>query len=72
VETVDPAGERGTGWAFRSFSADAFIDAMGWALLTYSRYPDAWKAIQRRGMTRDFSWDRAAGGYEAIYAASLP
>lgn len=71
VETVDPQRDRGTGWAFRSFSIDAFIDALGWALLTYTKYPDAWRAIQQRGMAKDFSWDRSAAEYEAVYADAL-
>lgn len=70
VETFDPAEDRGTGWAFHRFDADAFIEALGWALLTFTRFPDAWRRIQLRGMQRDFSWERAALGYEWIYAAS--
>ena len=71
VETVDPARNTGTGWAFRSFSSDALIEALGWALLTYTRFPDQWRATQRRGMLRDFSWDQSAARYEAIYQAAL-
>jgi starch synthase len=71
VDTVDPARDVGTGWAFRSFQVDAFIEALGWALLTWSEYPEAWAAIQKRGMTRDFSWDRSAAGYERVYAEAL-
>jgi starch synthase len=70
VETVDPSGARGTGWAFRQYSAEAFIEAIGWALLTYTRFPGAWREIQRRGMSRDFSWERAAAQYERIYESS--
>lgn len=72
VETVDPARDRGTGWAFRSFDVESFIEVMGWALLTWSRFPDAWREIQRRGMTRDFSWERSARAYAQIYEASRP
>ncbi len=71
VETFSPAAGTGTGWAFRSFSAEAFVDALGWALLTYSRFPDAWRGLQERGMRTDFSWDRSASRYERVYAATI-
>lgn len=71
VETVDPGRDVGTGWAFRSFTAEAFMEAIGWALLTYRAYPDAWRAIQHRGMTRDWSWDRAAAQYETLYESTI-
>jgi starch synthase len=29
--------------------------------------PDRWRALQRRGMARDFSWDRSAFAYEDLY-----
>ncbi len=70
VETVDPAQDRGTGWAFRRFDADAFVEAIGWALLTFQRYPEAWKRVQQRAMRKDFSWDRSAAQYEQVYAAA--
>ena len=67
VQTVEPAAERGTGWAFRTFHVDAFVEAIGWALLTYTKYPEAWKRIMVRGMQRDLSWDRSAAQYEKVY-----
>ena len=70
VMTVDPSHDRGTGWAFRSFDVEAFQQAIGWAMLTYTRFPAAWRRIQRRGMTTDFSWNRAAERYERVYAAA--
>lgn len=71
VETVDPAADRGTGWAFRRFDGEGFAEAIGWALLTYRKFPEAWKAIQLRGMKRDLSWERRAAEYEDIYAAAV-
>jgi starch synthase len=68
VETYDPQRETGNGWAFRPFSADAFQRALTYALLTWKRFPQAWKGLQRRGMTTDFSWDRSASLYEKVYA----
>ncbi len=70
VETVDPGANRGTGWAFRRFDADAFAEAISFALLTYARFPAAWREIQLRGMRTDFSWDRSAERYERVYGAA--
>ncbi len=72
VETFDPQNDRGTGWAFRRYDVEAFVEAIGWAMLTFRSYPQAWKGLQRRGMTRDWSWGRAAAEYERVYAASRP
>jgi starch synthase len=71
VITVDPSHDRGTGWAFPEMRADSFVKALEFALLTYDRYPDAWRVIQRRGMTTDFSWDRSAALYESVYESTL-
>jgi starch synthase len=71
VISADPRHDRGNGWAFREFTAEAFAQAIGWALLTYTRFPKAWAEIQRRGMTTDFSWDHSASLYESIYARVL-
>ncbi len=63
ADTVDS----GKGWSFQPFEAEAFARAIGWALLTWGDYPGAWRDIQRRGMTADFSWNRSAEWYERVY-----
>jgi starch synthase len=72
VETFDPLANRGTGWAFKSFTVEAFVEALGWALYTWRNHPSAWKEIQLRGMTQDFSWERSALEYVKVYEASGP
>jgi len=72
VQTFDPLSNRGTGWAFKSFSAEAFVEALGWALYTFRTHPTAWRGIQLRGMTQDFSWERSARAYVAIYESARP
>lgn len=68
VETFDPQHDRGTGWAFRPFTAEAFREAVGWALYTWRHHPEAWRGLQARGMARDVTWEGAAAAYEALYA----
>ncbi len=62
--TEDP--ERGTGFKFRTFSREAFLDALRRA---YDLYRDrgALETIRRRGMALDFSWEASARAYEALY-----
>lgn len=45
-------------------------DALQRALKLY-RDPKRYAAVQQRGMARDFSWQRAAAGYEELYRDSL-
>ncbi len=68
VQSFDPDREVGTGWAFSPHDAGAFRDAIGFALVTWGRFPESWRRMQRRGMSQDFSWDRAGALYERLYA----
>ena len=71
VTTVDPRHDRGNGWAFSPLTSAAFARSVTYALETYWNYPEAWRRIQERGMTTDFSWDRSAALYEEIYQRVL-
>ncbi|MCB9700155.1 MAG: glycogen synthase [Alphaproteobacteria bacterium] len=71
VTTVDPNRTDGTGWAFHEFTAEAFGRSIDHALLTYGKFPAAWRKIQHNGMTTDFSWDRSASLYEKVYERVL-
>lgn len=69
VRTASPGREDATGWAFRPHTAGAFQEALGYALLTMGRYPEAFERIRENGMRSDWSWDRSAARYEAVYRA---
>ncbi|MEN0064162.1 MAG: glycogen/starch synthase [Myxococcota bacterium] len=71
VPTWNPAEEGGTGWAFSPLTADAFIQALRFALDTYHHHPTAWRQLQRNGMLTDFSWARAALEYVEVYERVL-
>ena len=64
---ADPA--HGTGFKFREFSADAMLDAIRRARRAFTD-PDRWRAIQRRGMAEDHSWDVSAREYVKVYMGS--
>jgi starch synthase len=70
VDTVrsyqEGTGE-GTGFLFRDLTPGALADTVGWALSTWFDRPAHVRAMRRRAMGEDFSWDRAAASYEQLY-----
>lgn len=57
----------GTGWTFSPLSKDAMMGALWTAIGTYRHEKQQWAGIMRRGMSQDFSWDRAALQYEQVF-----
>ena len=55
-----------SGILFGPASAAAMLDALRRALAVYADAA-AWRAMQRAGMARDFSWNAAARRYAALY-----
>jgi len=56
----------GAGFQFEAADGDALAATLRRAVHAY-RDPARWRAIMQRGMTRDLSWDEAAGKYVALY-----
>ena len=56
-----------SGFVFQEPSAEALLAAVKRAAGTW-RDRATWRALQRNGMTRDFSWEPSARRYAAIYA----
>ena len=56
-----------TGFAFTNYSADDCWHALREALYLYRHDKDNWRAIQRKGMTSDFSWETSARAYQQVY-----
>ena len=67
VPSADEKGENGLGFTFQSYNADDFMGAIKRALRLYRDDPKAWKALQRRGMDQDFSWDKPAARYMDLF-----
>ncbi len=65
-DTID----EGTGFKFSEPSGQALLAAIREAVQVYSR-PESWKALMLRAMGRDFSWNRSAGLYAALYRQLL-
>jgi starch synthase len=70
VEPYDPATGQGTGFRFEHPDGTGLIWALDQALATYEDRP-AWQKLMRNGMARDFSWERSAREYLALYQRVL-
>jgi starch synthase len=64
ADTVRPGV---TGFSFQNYSADDFWNALREALHIYRVDPESWQAMQRRGMTGDYSWEPSARAYQQVY-----
>lgn len=67
VDVGDPGG---TGVLFDGYDSVSLAHALDRALRVYA-HRESWIELQRRGMERDFSWDRSAAEYEALYREAL-
>jgi starch synthase len=55
-----------TGFLFDAAEPTSLEDALLRALQVYGNRDD-WQKLQQRGMQQDFSWDRSAREYLALY-----
>jgi starch synthase len=62
------AAGRATGFQLIAHTAGALREAVGRALDLYRNDPAGWLGLMRTGMRQDWSWDRSAAEYEALYA----
>jgi starch synthase len=69
VTDIDAHPADGTGISFPPTAA-GLENGLNRALRLFADKP-AYAAVQSRGMARDFSWQRAALGYEQLYESSL-
>ena len=73
-DTVPPAdenGEGGLGFTFQSYNADDFMASVKRALNLYNHNRDGFRALQKRGMDMDFSWNVPAGRYMELFHRML-
>ncbi|HET6266934.1 MAG TPA: hypothetical protein VFG11_04385, partial [Acidobacteriota bacterium] len=60
----------GNGFKFWDYNADALVDAVGRARHAYG-HPVVWQRIIENGMKADFSWNRSAFQYLALYDQAI-
>jgi starch synthase len=56
-----------TGFRFAAYSAEALWEAAGRAVGLFRTQPLTWRQLMQNGMLQDWSWDRSAAEYEALY-----
>jgi starch synthase len=64
ADTVRPGV---TGFTFFNYSADDFWNTLQEAIYVYRTDPESWRAMQRQGMSGDFSWATSARAYQQVY-----
>ena len=71
VENYNEETGEGTGFMFNSLTPNAVFDTVGWAVYAYYNKKAHIKAMQLRGMKKDFSWEQSARAYEVVYKEAL-
>ena len=67
VPGADENGEGGLGFTFQSYNADDFLASLKRGLHLYRDNREGFRALQKRGMEQDFSWDVPAGRYMELF-----
>jgi starch synthase len=63
---LDDTIDSSTGFKFTEYSGEAFLEAVRRAVAAWSER-EGWLEMVRRGMQCDFSWQRSAAAYSALY-----
>jgi glycogen synthase len=61
----------GSGFSFWPATPSTLYAAVTSAVQLYRTDPECWRELQRRGMSRDSSWDKAAIEYESVFHSLL-
>ncbi len=67
VPGVDENGQGGLGFTFESYNADDFYGALTRCIDLYTYNREGFRALQRRCMQQDFSWDKPAQKYMELF-----
>jgi starch synthase len=71
ADTIRDVGDPdGTGFLFDGYDPVSLLHALQRAVRVYA-HRDQWRELQRRGMKKDFSWNRSAVEYESLYREAL-
>ncbi len=65
------ANGTGTGFSFDDYTPSALYETVKWALTLYRDRPADFRKVVRTAMKQDWSWERSAADYEALYRRLL-
>jgi starch synthase len=71
VENFDEETGTGTGFIFDDLTPSAIYNTVGWAVWAYYNRREQIEAMRKRGMEKDFSWDKSAKKYIQMYEWTL-
>ena len=70
VSSYDPRSGSGNGFKFAEAGSQALLKAVREALALFPRR-GLWERLRKAGMAENFSWDRSAERYEALFREIL-
>jgi starch synthase len=71
IENYDEVKGQGNGFSFKPYETGALIDAIGRAVALYQNHPYQWHQLMVNAMKCDFSWNRSAEEYVALYEKAI-
>jgi starch synthase len=71
VENYDQESGGGTGFVFDDLTPAAIYNTVGWAAWAWYNRRDHIAAMRIRGMKKNFSWEKSAAQYLAMYESAL-
>jgi starch synthase len=71
VENYNQETGAGTGFLFDDLTPQAVYNTVGWAVWAWYNQRDQIEAMRLRGMKLDFSWEKSAKKYTALYEECL-
>ncbi len=71
VEQYNQETGDGTGFLFDALTPSSVYNTVGWAVWAYYNKKEHILKMQKKGMQKNFSWDKSATDYEAVYSESL-
>jgi len=71
VENFDQDTGNGTGFMFDDLTPQAIYNTVGWAIWAYYNRRPQIEAMRKRGMEKNFSWEKSAGEYLLMYEETI-
>lgn len=61
----------GTGFMFDDLTPRSLFNTVGWAVWAWYNRPEHIDLMKTKAMTREFSWERSASEYTALYGRAV-